>query len=406
MTRKNDAELMELLQEVFASKDGLKDVLELLANRVMEAELSAHVQAGRHERSADRKGYRNGKKPRKLKTRVGELNLQIPQSRNCEPYHPSLFARWQRSERALLVACAEMYFQGVSTRKVRHVLEEMCGLEISSSTVSRIASEVDEKLSVFRNRRLDAHEYPYGMMDARYEKVRVNGHVVPQAVLITAGVTEEGRREILDWRMGDSESEATWGEVFRAVKDRGMKGVKMITSDANEGIRAAMNRYFQGVSWQRCRVHFIRELCKKASWKDRKELAADIKSVFAPEDRNECLKRSEEMAVKWEGRYPKISKMLADGLEDCLTVCALPSEHRRRLHSTNMLEREMRELKRRTRVVGVFPNVASCDRLIGAQLMELDEKWQLEKAVYLNMEHLNRAEYRDLFLEVAAGQTG
>jgi len=337
---------------------------------------------------------------------VGELNLSVPQSRNCEPYHPSLYAHWQRSERSLLVACAEMYFQGVSTRKVQDILDEMCGTEISSTTVSRIAAEIDEKLSVFRNRRLDAHEYTYLIIDARYEKVRKNGHVVSQAVLITTGVNEEGHREVLDWRMGDSESEDTWGEVFRSLKDRGIQGVKMITSDAHQGIRSAMKRYFQGVAWQRCRVHFKRELCNKVSRKDRKRLMDDIREVFIPEDRVECLLRGEEMASRWNARCPRVSRMLREGLEDCLTVCSLPSEHRCRLSSTNMLEREMRELKRRTRVVGVFPNSASCARLIGAHLIELDEKWKTERWVYLNMELLTRPEYRDAFSGKPEKQVG
>jgi transposase-like protein len=300
-----------------------------------------------------------------------------------------MFAKWQRSERALLVACAEMYFQGVSTRNVRDVLETMCDGEISSATVSRVAQELDEKLMTFRHRRLDATEYPYMHIDARYEKVRVDGRVVSQAVLVAVGFTSEGKREILDWRVGDSESEATWGELFRQLKDRGLKGLRLMTSDAHGGIVAAMRRHFQGVAWQRCRVHFKREMGKKVSYKVLKELMADLRIVFAPEERTECLRRGQEMAAKWEARSPAVAKMLEEGLEDCLAVLDFPEHHRRRLQSTNMLENLMKRLKKRSRVVGVFPNRSSCDRLLGAQLLELHEEWSIEEIAYFNMKNVD-----------------
>jgi transposase-like protein len=316
---------------------------------------------------------------------VGELELQVPQVRACEPYHPSMFAKWQRSERALLVACAEMYFQGVSTRNVTAVLEAMCEGEISPMTVSRVAQEIDEKLLTFRHRRLEATEWPYLHIDARYEKVRVEGRVVSQAVLVAVGFTSEGKREILDWRVGDSESEDTWGELFRQLKDRGLKGLRLVTSDAHKGIVAAMGRHFQGVSWQRCRVHFKREVLRKVSWKLYREVAQDLGVVFEPDEREERLRRGEEMADKWEARYPAVAKMLREGLEDCLAVLDFPSHHRCRLQSTNMLESLMKRLKKRSRVVGVFPNRSACDRLLGAQLIEVDEDWSVEKNPYFNM---------------------
>lgn len=392
MTELNGDVIGRLVQEVFADRDGLKRLLEILLHATMQAEVSRHVGAEPHQRSVDRTGHRNGLKPRKLKTRVGELELDVPQVRGCEPYHPSMFAKWQRSERALLVACAEMYFQGVSTRNVRHVLEQMCGGDISSATVSRVAQEIDEKLLTFRHRRLDATEYPYLHIDARYEKVRVDGRVVSQAVLVAVGFTSEGRREVLDWRVGDSESEATWGELFRQLKDRGLQGVRLVTSDAHSGIVAAIQRHFQGVAWQRCRVHFKRELLRKVSWKAYREVAQDMVIVFVPGERVECLRRAEEMAVKWEGRYPAVAKMLREGLEDCLAVLDFPQHHRRRLQSTNMLETLMKRLKKRSRVVGVFPNRSSCDRLLGAQLIEVHEHWSLQERPYFNMQNVNLAE--------------
>jgi transposase-like protein len=377
----------ELLHDLFGSQEGLRRLLETVANIGMREQAAAHVGAAEHERTEARRGHRNGSKPRTFKTRLGELELSVPQVRNCEPYHPSLFARWQRSERALLVACGEMYFQGVSTRNVQKVLEEMCGLEISAATVSRVAAELDEKLAAFRGRRIDHAAWEYLMLDARYEKVRVGGRVVSQAVLVTVGFTAQGRREVLDWRVADSESEQSWGEVFKSLKDRGLGAVKLVVSDAHRGIRAAISRHLQGAAWQRCRVHFKREMGRKVSYKKLKELNRDMAAVFAPEEKQECLRRAEEMAAKWEKTAPAVAAMLREGTEDCLAVLGFPSHHRLRLTSTNLLENIMKRLKKRTKVVGVFPDRSSCDRLIGSQLLELHEQWQTEGKAYFNMEY-------------------
>jgi transposase-like protein len=290
-----------------------------------------------------------------------------------------------------------MYYQGVSTRRVQCVLEKMSGLDISSMTVSRVAAELDEKLDEFRDRRLDKHLYPYLVVDARYEKVRVNRHIVSQAVLVVAGYNEEGRREILDWRVEDSESEETWSQVFMDLKDRGLRGVELITSDAHQGIRKAIARHFQKVAWHRCHVHFKREVGRKVTPKYFLEVRRDISAVLSPMDPKECRRRGEEMAVKWEKKFPKLARMIREGLEDCLSVLAFPQGHQRRLKSTNVLERLMREIKRRTRVVSIFPNVASCERLIGANLIEVHEKWASAERPLFNWENVeakNRARSR------------
>lgn len=385
--------ILNCLQRAFADKDGLRQVLQTVANIAMREEVTAHLNAAPSARSEGRRGYRNGTKPRTLATRVGELELAVPQVRSaggggtpCEPYHPSFFARFQRSERALLVACGEMYFQGVSTRNVQHVLGEMCGLDVSAMTVSRVAAELDEKLAEFRDRRLDHTAWTYLMVDARYEKVRVDGRVVSQAVLTTVGFTVAGRREVLDFRVCDSESAESWGEVFRSLKDRGLKRLKAIVSDAHRGIRSAIERHLQGVTWQRCRVHYKREMGRRVSYKKLKELNRDLAVVFAGDGKHECLRRGAEMADRWERQSPAVAAMLREGLDDCLAVEQLPAHHRRRLRSTNLLENMMKRLKKRTRVVGVFPNRASCQRLIGAQLLELHEQWQTEEKAYFNME--------------------
>jgi putative transposase len=385
MASGNNDIIGQLLQEVFTERDGLKHLLEILLNHAMCTEVSEHIRADTYERSSNRIGRRNGYKPRSLTTRIGRVNLQVPQARGCQPYQPSMFNRWQRSERALLVACADMYFQGISTRKVQDVLETMSGTDISAATVSRIAGELDEKLTAFRSRRLDDIEYPFMQIDARYEKVRVDGHITTQAALVAVGIDTIGRRNILDWRIGDSESEETWGQMFKDLKERGLKGLKLITSDAHKGIRRAVDRYFQSVQWQRCRVHFKRELLKKVPWKHSKEIMNDIISVFEPQQRNECMLRGMVMADKWRKRYPTVAKMLEEGLEDCLSVCSFDQGIVRKMNSTNMLENIMRRLKARTRVVCIFPNRQSCDRLIGALLIEIHEDWQAVEQPYIRI---------------------
>lgn len=273
--------IVDGLQGLFtngADGDGLRRLLEAVLQVGMREEVAAHLNADPHERSDRRRGRRNGTKPRTLATRVGPLQLSVPQVRGCDagPYHPSMFARWQRSERALLVACAEMYFQGVSTRNVQAVLQEMCGLDVSAATVGRVAAELDERLAAFRSRRLDHAGWACLMLDARYEQVRVDGRAVSQAVLTVVGFTSQGRREVLDWRVCDSEGEQSWGDVFRSLKDRGLSGLQAVVSDAHRGIQAAIARHFQGVAWQRCRVHFKREMGRRVSYKRLTELNGDL----------------------------------------------------------------------------------------------------------------------------------
>lgn len=372
-----------LLADQAGSEDLLRELLRSAAQAVMAEEVARHLGAGAYERSEGRVGHRNGMKPRTLKTRVGELSLRVPQVRGMEPYHPSLFARYQRSERALLVACAEMYYLGVSTRKVGEVLEKMGGFSLSAATVSQVACEVDEKLAAFRSRPLHETAWPYVQVDACYVKARENGRIISRAALVVSGIHTAGNREILTWRMGDSESEEHWSSVFLELKRRGLTGVEVLTSDGHEGIQAALRKHFPEASWQRCRVHFMRNALTKVGAKERIEAGRDLKSIFASPDRAVCLQVAEEIAAKWEARKPKFAHQIREQVESCLTVHHLPSNARRRLNSTNMMERVMREIKRRTNVVGIFPNTASCDRLIGAHLLERHETWQCEEKRYI-----------------------
>jgi transposase-like protein len=375
MTDEIKAEVVATLQGLFEQEGRLRDLLQAVVQRALEQEVENHLQAKKYQRRPERRGYRNGYKQRRLKTRIGVLEFKLPQVRGGQ-FQTQLFGRYQRQEAALMTTIAEMYYQGVSTRRVAAIMEELGGFQVSSATVSRVAQELDEQLEQFRSRRLDGTEYPYLMIDARYEKVRVDGHVVSQAVLVTAGIIEEGCREILDWRVADSESEFSWDEVFQSLKRRGLRGVRMLVSDAHSGIRAAMERRFQGVVWQRCQVHFIRELLKKVAWKQFAAVAHDLKKVFKAQDAFQCRGIAGEIAAKWEAQFPRFAKGLQDGIDDCLAVVVLPASHRLRLASTNLIERLMRELKRRSRVIGIFPSRQSCHRLCGALLWEMHETWQ------------------------------
>lgn len=382
MTEELIRELITEKQGLFVDSDLIARIVESLIPKIIKEEIERHIGAKHYEHAPAREGRRNGTKPRTLKTRIGELHFDVPQVRG-NYFRTGVFERYQRSEKALVSAMQEMVIQGVSTRDVKKVMEEMGGFEISASTVSRAMTDLDDEIQKFRTRKLNEHEYPWLIVDARYETLRRNGHLRKSAVMIVVGITEDYRREILGYYVGDSESEATWGDVFRDLKQRGIRGVRMVISDAHKGIRAGLTRHFQGILWQRCQVHFMREMLRKACRKDYKELAADLKAIFASEEKEQCLRTAEETAQKWEKRYPSLAKGIREGTEECLSVLAMPPEQRRRLRTTNMLECMMREMHRRTRVVNIFPNESSCIRMFGSLLIELNEKWQIEKRVYL-----------------------
>lgn len=372
-------------QGLFLEPGLLARLIEDNVRLILHEELARHLGAQSYERTAARTGYRNGSKPRTMKTAVGQLQFQVPQTRDGS-FHPSVFERYQRSDKALVGALQEMVVQGVSTRKVAAVLEEMAGFELSAATVSRACAQMDDEIEAFRTRRLDECQWPYLLIDARYEKVRKGGRVVSQALLVAAAITDQGRRQIVGWSVGDSESEATWSELFLALKRRGMKGVELVVSDAHGGIRAALAHHWQGASWQRCQVHLLRELLNKVSYKEARELSADLRAVFAPASCAQCRRVAGEVCEKWAKLAPKMVASLEEALEDCLTVQELPPQLRRRLKSTNLMERLMRELKRRSRVVSIFPSVEALGRLGGALLLEQQETWLAESQRYLVLE--------------------
>lgn len=390
-TKKQCEEYAAEIQAGNVDGDLLRNMVRTVLQSLLEEEMEHHVGAARHERSSERVAHRNGYKPRTIKSRVGAITLEVPQVRGGEPYHPSMFARWQRSERALLVACAEMYFLGVSTRKVSDVLEKMGGFSLSATTVSRVAMELDEQIAQFRERRLEHHTWAYLIVDACYLKVRRGQRIVSMAVLVVGGVNEQGEREILTWRVGDVESEQTWGEVFRELKRRGLHGVERVVSDGHEGIQAAVAKHFLGASWQRCWVHFLRNAMKKVSYKHYRALLDELRAVRRIEEAGLRAQEVSALADRWASVSEKLAHQIREQYEQTMTVCDLPSEHQRKLYTTNLLERVMEEIKRRTQVIGIFPNEASCDRLVGARLMEMHEAWQCASRRYLNMELVDHA---------------
>jgi putative transposase len=380
------AEKESVQQILLDDPEFLRRIVERALQHLLEAEITEHVGAAPYERTENRKGYRNGYKSRKLKTRVGTLELLVPQDREGA-FSTQLFARYQRSEKALVLALMEMYVEGVSTRKVKDITEALCGTSFSKSLVSELAGRLDSELKEWRDRPLEAEAYPYLFVDARYEKVRVASRVVSEGVLIVSAVRDDGFREIVAVEVADTESEATYQELFRSLKARGLKGVELVVSDDHEGLKAAIRRHFQGASWQRCQVHYARNLLGMVSFAERKELAEGLRGVFAAASRKLALRAAEELADRWQRSHPKVGEHLEEHIEECLSYLAFPESHRRRIRTTNGLERFNQEIRRRTRVVRIFPNRGACLRLVSALAVEQSEEW-LTGRRYLDMEEL------------------
>lgn len=382
-------------QEVLLDDPGfLAEVVQRVLQEVLEAEMTEHVGASPYERAATRKGHRNGYKPRALRTRVGTLNLLVPQDREGT-FSTRLFARYQRNEKALCLALMEMYVEGVSTRKVKVITEALCGTSFSKSLVSSLAGSLDAELRAWRERRLEAKAYPYLFVDACYEKVRVGHRIVSQGVLIVSAVRDDGFREIVGIEVADTESKATYQDLFRSLKARGLEGVELVVSDDHEGLKAAVIRHFQGASWQRCQVHYARNLLGMVGAKARKELAADLRAVFAATSREQALGMASEVAGRWrEKGQEKVAEHIEEHVEECLSCLVFPESHRRRIRTTNGQERLNQEIKRRSRVVRIFPNREACLRLVTALAVEQSEEWVTGRR-YLDMRELEEQRYEE-----------
>ncbi len=385
MAHQGDSNVTEAVVQLLNENElaHMAEAIRLLLNEAMRLERSQVLEAGPYERSENRLGYANGYKPKTVDTRLGPITFQVPQARGV-PFYPSALERGIRSERALKLAIAEMYVQGVSTRKVTEVMRELCGLEVSTTQVSRATALLDQELTAWRNRFLG--EYPYLFLDARYEKVRHGGTVVSCAVLIAAGVDAAGHRCLLGGSVSLSEAEVHWREFLASLQQRGLHGVRMIVSDDHAGLKAAREARLPGVPWQRCQFHLQQnagQFAPRAAM--RGEIAADVRAIFDAPDRIEADRRLQCAVQKYASSAPKLSTWLEANVPESLSVFALPRLHRRRTRTTNMLERLSKEIKRRTRVATLFPNESSLLRLVTAVLMEISEEWETEK-MYLRME--------------------
>jgi putative transposase len=385
MAEGNGSERAGWVQAILLDDPGfLRGIVERTVQAILDEEMTAHLGAARYERGEGRTGHRNGYKPRTLTTRVGTLELRVPQDREGT-FSTEVFARYQRSEQALVATLMEMYIQGVSTRKVAAITEELCGTSISKSQVSALVGRLDPELAAWRTRPLTAVAYPYLVVDARYEHARVDGRVVSLGVLVVAGVRDDGRREILAIEEADTESEATYQEVFKRLKERGLRGVELVTSDDHQGLTAAIERQFQGASWQRCQVHFARNLRGMVGIKHRGRLSEDLAGIFGAATLTQARAAARACVSAWTASHPLVAAKLDEEIEACLACYAFPAAHRSRIRTTNGLERLNQELKRRTRVVRIFPNRDAVKRLVTALAMEQSEEWVSGRR-YLDMD--------------------
>ena len=385
MTREEDStltpELVDLMME--RGLDGLPELIRIVMNAAMRAERQRYLGVAPYERNdQQRRDWANGFKPKEVTTRLGPITFAVPQVRESG-FYPQALEKGLRSERALVLALAEMYVQGVSTRKVAAITEQLCGVELTSSQVSRASAEMDAVLEQWRNRPLGVT--PYLFLDARYEKVRCEGQVRDAAVLIASGVRDTGKRSILGVSVSLSEHEAHWRQFLQSLAARGMTGVQLVTSDSHEGLKAARKAVLGAIPWQRCQFHLQQNASAYVPRQEMKaEVAADLRAVFTAPSRIEADALLGRVVTKYAQTAPKLADWMEQNVPEGLTVLAFPAEHRQRLRTVNGLERLNEEIRRRTRVVRIFPNEAACLRLVSALAMETSEDWESGK-VYLTL---------------------
>jgi putative transposase len=396
-TRKRNTKLMSAEALLAGDRDFLKQAVKDALQEVLEGEMTEFLGASPGERTEGRNGYRSGYYNRGLVTRIGKLELRVPRDRSGE-FSTALFERYARSEKALVAALAEMYVQGVSTRKVKAITEELCGHSFSASSISTINKGLDESLARFAQRHLD-EAYPYLIVDARYEKVRESGVIRSLAVLVAIGINWEGQRQVLAVETANRESQSTWKDFLLGLKKRGLSGVEFVVSDDHAGLKKAISEVLTEAAWQRCYVHFLRNALDYLPRKADDDCLQELRWIY---DRRDIQEAQQDLAAwigKWSGKYPKLVDWAESNIAETLTFYRPPRVHHKHLKSTNMLERLNEEIKRRTRVVRIFPNTESCLRLIRALCVETHETW-LEDSRYLNMTLL--AEQKKELLRLAA----
>jgi putative transposase len=381
-----------------ADKDFLRPMVQEVVQQVLEAEMDETVGAEKGERSIQRLGYRSGYYSRTLVTRVGKLELRVPQDRQGR-FRTEIFERYQRSEKALVAALAEMYVHGVSTRKVKVITEELCGHEFSASTISRINEGLDEELAKFSARKLE-EDYPYLILDARYEKVREEGVIRRRAVLVAIGINWDGRRCVLAVELANRESQTSWKDFLVRLKERGLGGVEFVVTDDHPGLKKAIAEILSTAVWQRCYVHFLRNALDYLPRRGDDDCMMELRWLYDRHDIQESRRDLAAWLSKWASKYPKLCDWVEANIEETFSFYRLPREHHKHMKSTNMLERLNEEIKRRTHVVRIFPNEASCLRLIRALAVEIHENW-IEATRYLNMDFLEERK-RELLRASAA----
>jgi len=376
----------------------LRALVRMALQEALEAEMTEALGAEKGERASGRQGYRSGYYGRTLITRVGKLELRVPQDRSGR-FSTELFERYQRSERALVAALAEMYVQGVSTRKVKAITEELCGHSFSSSSISTMNQRLDASLAQFADRPL-AEAFPYLILDARYERVREAGVIASQAVLIAIGIDWDGRRQVLAVELANRESRSSWRDFLLGLKARGLHGVEFIVADDHAGLRAALREALAEAAYQRCYVHFLRNALDYLPRKVADDCLIELRWLYDRRNAEEARRDLAAWLLRWQEKYPKLCAWVEENIEETLTFYRLPREHHKHLKSTNMLERINQELKRRTHVIRIFPNEESCLRLIRALAVEIHEDW-IEAHRYLNMEMLREQRKQIQLLEAA-----
>lgn len=379
---KSIASLPEIKEFLGQHPDMLRDLVREVVQQTLEAEMEAALHAGKGERTEDRLGYRSGYYRRTFITRVGKLELRVPQDRSGR-FSTEVFERYQRSEKALVSTLAEMYVQGVSTRKVKAITEELCGHEFSASAVSAIVKRLDEQLLQFAGRILE-DAFPYLILDARYEKVREGGSIRSRAVLIAIGIDWDGRRQILGVELANRETASSWKTFLLSLKGRGLKGMELVVSDDHAGLRKAVAEVIPEAIWQRCYVHFLRNAVEHLPRKGDDDCLRELRWLYDRRDLTEARKDLASWLSRWQGKYPRLCAWVEDAIEETLSFYQFPLGHHKHIKSTNMLERLNEEIRRRTRVVRIFPNEASCLRLIRALAVETHENW-IEAHRYLDM---------------------
>jgi putative transposase len=379
--------------------DFLRPAVQQAVQSILEVEMEECLQAGCYERAEGRLGYRSGSYRRRLITRVGTIELRVPQDR-AGRFSTQVFESYARSEKALVAALAQMYVQGVSTRKVAAITEELCGHEFSASSLSAITVQLDGQLRQFAERPL-AGEFPYVILDARYEKVRSEGVVVSRAVLVALGVDWEGRRQVLAVEVARKESTHWWKEFLLRLKERGLRGVYLVASDDHPGLKQAVSEVLPAALWQRCYVHFLRNVLDYLPRKADDDCLQELRWMYERRDVEEARRDLKAWLEKWGGKYPKLCEWVEGNIEETWTFYRLPREHHKHLKSTNVLERFNQEIKRRTLVVRIFPGEESCQRLVRAVAAEIHEAW-MEGSRYLNMELLREQLKRPVGWPLAA----